>query len=346
MDRPLRPRHLEPGATVAVVSPSWGGPAVFPGVFDHGLAVLRGWGLEVREYGSTRAVRDDPARSPRRRAEDLNSAFGDPTVHAIITSIGGDDSIRLLPYLDAAVIRANPKILMGYSDTTVLLSAVRRMGLVTFHGPSVMAGLSQLPAMPEAYGRHVRSMLFEPATRLTYAPFGVFVSTYPRWEDPRNAGRAGMLTPDDGPRVLQGAGQVVGELFGGCVEVLDWIRGTSAWPTEDEWSGRLLIIEPSEEKPSPDQVTRILRSFGALGVFDRIAGLLVGRAMDHTAEEKQVLESAIRDAVAGELGRPDLPILANLDIGHSDPQWVIPIGVRAEVDLEARTLTLLEPWLT
>ena len=343
---PLRPRRLASGDTVAVISPSWGGPAVFPHVFDHGLAVLRGWGLAIQEYPSTRAGQGDAARDPRRRAADLNAAFADPVVRAIITSIGGDDAIRLLPWLDRDVIGANPKIFMGYSDTTVLLAAIRRMGLVTFHGPSVMAGFSQLGAMPEAVRRHVHAMLFEPVDRYVYEPFGVSVTDRPRWEDPGSVGRAGTLVPDEGPRVLQGGGTVQGELFGGCVEVLDWIRGTSAWPVGEEWDGRLLIVEPSEEKPSPDQVTRILRSFGARGVVDRIAGLLVGRAMDHTPPEQRALESAIVAVVADELGRRELPILGNLDIGHSDPQWVLPIGIRAELDLDARTLTLLESWLT
>ena len=82
----IRPRRLRPGDTVAVVSPSWGGPAVFPLVFERGLATLRGWGLEVRESPGTRAGRDDPARSPRGRAADLNAAFADPSVAVIVVA--------------------------------------------------------------------------------------------------------------------------------------------------------------------------------------------------------------------------------------------------------------------
>ena len=107
-----------------------------------------------------------------------------------------------------------------------------------------------------------------------------------------------------------------------------------------------MIIEPSEEKPGPEQVARILRSFGALGVFDRVAGVLVGRARDHDATETAAFEAAILSVVAGELGRTRLPIVANLPFGHTDPQWVLPLGVRAALDLRARTLTLVEPWLS
>ena len=342
----VRPRRLVPGDTVAVVSPSWGGPHAFPHVFEEGLRQLRGWGLEIREFPSTRTSAAELRGDPHRRAEDVNAAFADPEVRAVIASIGGDDSIRLLPYLDHAVIGANPKIVMGYSDTTTLLTAVRSMGQVTLHGPAVMAGLSQLGSLPVAYREHVRTMLFEPASGYRYPAFGWFVEGYPDWRDPATVGLVNPPRPDEGWRVLQGSGRVQGELFGGCLEVLDWLRGTDALPTGEEWAGCLLFIEPSEEKPSPLQVERMLRSFGVMGVFDRIAGLLVGRPRDHSDAERDALELTIRDVISVEFGRPDLPMAAGLPFGHTDPQWVVPLGVRAELDLEARTLRLTEPWLS
>jgi muramoyltetrapeptide carboxypeptidase LdcA involved in peptidoglycan recycling len=318
---------------------------VFPHVFDHGLAALRRWGLKVREYPSTRASPPRLREDPRLRADDLNSAFGDPSIRAIFASIGGDDSIRLLPFLDEDVIRANPKILMGYSDATTLLVAARGLGMVTFHGPSIMAGISQMARLAPAYEAHVREMLFEPALAHEYLPYGWFVEGYPDWGDPASVGQANALHADDGWRVLQGAGVVSGELFGGCVEVLDWLRGMSAWPVSEAWQGRLLFIEPSEEKPSPLQVARMLRAFGVMGIFDRVAGVLVGRARDHSSQEQAALDVAIQTVVAVEFGRPDLPIVANLPFGHTDPQWVLPLGVQAELDVDLRSLRLTEPWL-
>jgi muramoyltetrapeptide carboxypeptidase LdcA involved in peptidoglycan recycling len=342
----VRPRHLSPGDRVAVLSPSWGGPAVFPHVFDHGLAVLREWGLEIHEAPTTRASPKTLAGDPRARADDLNAAFADPAIRAIFTSIGGDDSIRLQPFLDLTAIAANPKILMGFSDTTTIHAAARAAGIVSFYGPSVMAGIAQMGDLPAAYRQHVHTMLFEPAATYAYEPYEAFVDGYPDWGDETLVGLANELQPDDGPHVVQGTGRVTGELFGGCLEVLDWIRGTAVWPVGDEWTGRLLFVEPSEERPTPDAVRRILRSLGVLGVFDRVVGILVGRARDFSIEEKATFESAFRAVVGGEFGRPDLPILANLDFGHTDPQWVLPIGVRAELDVDARTLRLVEPWLT
>lgn len=342
----LRPRHLEPGDAVAVVSPSWGGPSHFPHVYEHGLAVLRAWGLEVREYPSARARSDLLRRDPQSRADDLNRAFEDPSIRAIVASIGGDDSIRLLPYLDRVVIAANPTILLGYSDTTTLLVAARRLGLVTFHGPSVMAGLSQMGALPAAYERHVRDLLMTTGDGYAYPGFGGFVEGYPDWADPTRVGDVNAWQTDSGTRVLQGSGRVVGELFGGCLEVLDWLRGSWAWPDSDEWSGRLLFLETSEEKPSPLQVERVLRTFGVAGMFDRVAGIMLGRPRDHSVEERVALEGAIQAVVADEFGRPDLPIVAGLPFGHTDPQWVLAIGVHAELDVDGGTLRLVEPWLT
>lgn len=343
---PLRPRRLSPGDTVAVVSPSWGGPAAFPHVFDHGLAVLRDWGLDVRELASTRASPARLAADARLRADDLNEAFADSSIRAVIASIGGDDSIRVLPYLDLSAIAADPKIVMGYSDTTTILVAARAAGIVALHGPAVMAGMSQLRALPGAAEAHLRHMLFEPDATHDYVPYGTYVDGYLDWRDPALVGAVNPLQTDDGWHVVQGSGQVTGELFGGCLEVLDWLRGTPVWPAGDEWDGRLLFTEPSEEIPTPTQVERILRSFGAAGVFDRVAGILVGRARDQSPDQKLALESTFRSVVGREFGRPDLPIVANLDFGHTDPQWVLPIGVRAELDVDRRTLRLVEPWLT
>jgi len=347
-DRAARPRRLAPGDAVAVLSPSWGGPATFPHVYERGLDVLRAWGLEIRESPSTRAAPERLWVDPRARADDVNAAFGDPSIRAVLATIGGEDSIRLLPFLDGPTIAANPKIVMGYSDTTVLLAAVRRLGVVAFHGPSVMAGISQLDALPEVARRHVHDMLFEPAEACRYPDLDVVVHGYPDWRDPTTAGRINEPRPAGEWRVLQGAGRVTGELYGGCLEVLDWLRGTNAWPAREEWGGRLLLLEPSEEKPPPLQVERVVRAFGALGVFERdrgVVGVLLGRPRDHTPEETAAFEAAVRDVIADELGRTDLPIVGNLPFGHTDPQWVLPIGVRAELDIDAHTLTLVEPWL-
>jgi muramoyltetrapeptide carboxypeptidase LdcA involved in peptidoglycan recycling len=255
-----KPRRLQPGDVAAIASPSWGGPAAFPATYEAGLRVLRDLlGLRVRELPHAR----DVAASPRERAEDLNLAFRDPEVRLVLASIGGDDSILVLPHLDVEAARRDPKIVMGYSDTTTVLVWLAQLGVVSFHGPSVMAGLAQASALPEAFLDHVRRVLFA-AEAVTYAPYGAFCEGYADWGDPANAGRTNALRADEGPRWLQGRGTRAGPLLGGCLEVLEFLRGTPWLPLDGAtWDGRVLFFETSEEAPPPRAVKRMLRSYGA-----------------------------------------------------------------------------------
>jgi muramoyltetrapeptide carboxypeptidase LdcA involved in peptidoglycan recycling len=348
---PTRPRHLEPGDTVAVVSPSWGGPAAFPHVYEAGLDVLRAWGLTIREYPTTRMFPEALAADARARAMDLNAAFADRAVAGIVASIGGDDSIRLLPWLDLAAIRANPKVVLGYSDTTVLLTAVAAAGVVAFHGPSVMAGIGQLAALGEDASGHVRSMLFGPpdaGVPRVYPAFERVSEGYPDWRDPSLAGRVNESRPAGPWRVLQGERPARGRLWGGCLEVLDWLRGTAVWPSADDWGDRLLLLETSEENPPPLAVRRMIRSLGVTGAFERgqgVAGVAIGRWRERDAGEIAAVEAEIREVIAHEFDRPDLLVVANLPFGHTDPQWVLPLGVMATLDGERQELRLDEAWL-
>lgn len=344
--QPLRPPRLAPGDTVAVLSPSWGGPGAFPHVHEAGLAVLRGWGLEVREYPTTRLSPEALAADPVGRARDIRAALEDDGVRAIVASIGGDDAIRLLPHLDPGVIAARPMLLLGYSDTTVLLSAWRRAGVVALHGPSVMAGIGQLPALGEDALEHVRAMLFEPASPRPMPAFPRVSWGYPDWRDPSLVGRVSQRLAAGPWRLLQGtAAPVTGRLEGGCLEVLDWLRGTWAWPDPAAFDGALLAIETSEECPPAVAVGRMVRDLGVLGVLDRVAGILVGRWRDRADAEMEEVEAELVRVITGEFGRPDLPVVANLPFGHTDPQWVLPLGVRATLDPRREALTIEEPWL-
>ena len=185
-----KPARLQPGDTVAVLSLSWGGPSVYPNVFDLGLMNLRELlGVEIKEYPTTRMAKNDLYRRPERRADDLNAAFADPDVKAIVSSIGGDDSVRLLPYLDTPTIAARPKILMGFSDTTITLAYANQQGLVTFYGPSVLAGFAQLKTLPAAFGSHVREMLTTPMDEYTYEAYGERVTAFEDWGTPHYSGK-------------------------------------------------------------------------------------------------------------------------------------------------------------
>jgi muramoyltetrapeptide carboxypeptidase LdcA involved in peptidoglycan recycling len=118
--------------------------------------------------------------NPEIRAKDINDAFADREVKAIFTSIGRNDSIRILPFLDKEIIRNNPKILIGYSDTTAIHTFLNLNGVVSFYGPSVMAGLSQIEALPIEFKKHLESMLFNKQDNYEYKAYDKYCEGYPR----------------------------------------------------------------------------------------------------------------------------------------------------------------------
>src|SRR5674476_37765 len=134
------PPKLQAGDQVAVVSPSWAGAGVFPLVHDIGVEVLRDvLGLVPVEFATTRQV----GASPEERARDLNAAFADPNIKALVAVIGGSDQLTVLPYLDADTIAANPKAFFGYSDNTNLLNYLWNLGVVGYHGGSTLVHLAR-----------------------------------------------------------------------------------------------------------------------------------------------------------------------------------------------------------
>ncbi len=338
----LKPARLIVGDTVAIVSPSWGGPSIFPHIYENGLEALKDLGLKIKEFPTARAQDRFLFENPRVRAKDINDAFADKEVKAIFASIGGDDSIRILPFLDPVIIKKNPKILTGYSDTTTLLTYINHMGLVTYNGPSVMAGFSQFNAFPESFGLHVQEMLFDPQDKYEYRSFGVYCDGYPDWRNPENIGKTNELKPDDGWHFLQGTGAISGELYGGSIEVLEILNGTDFWAKKEFWSGKILFLETSEDEPPVQRVKRMLRNYGMQGIFDHVTAVLFGRPRGYTDEAKAEFDRMVVEVIDGEFGKKNIPIMSNMDFGHTDPQFILPLGVRAEIDCEAKIFRLLE----
>ena len=159
------------------------------------------------------------------------------TIQGVISTIGGDDSIRILPLLDYAVIRDNPKVFMGYSDSTVTHFAFLKAGVTSFYGPSLMAGFDENGGLPAYTAESVWKMLFSPeASELISPNTGGWTISSWDWNDERRNKKERHLQPCSGWRWLQGSGQHCGRLIGGCLDVLDWLRGTPVWPNPDAWT--------------------------------------------------------------------------------------------------------------
>ncbi|MBU0636844.1 LD-carboxypeptidase [Patescibacteria group bacterium] len=340
-----KPEKLKQGDVVAIVSPSWGGPSAFPRIYENGLKILREWGLKIKEFPTARMDAGFLKANPKIRAKDINNAFADPEIKAIFTSIGGNDSVLILPFVDKQIIASNPKILMGYSDTSTLHVFLVLQGLVSFYGPSIMAGFSQMENLPESFKSHVYEILFEPKDIYEYKPYGKYCDGYLNWANKENIGKVNPIKTDNGWHWLQGTKKVSGKLFGGCIEVLEMIKATDFWPLRYFWKEKILFLETSEQKPSINYIEHALRNYGMLGVFDQISGFIFSRARDYSDEEKIKLEEKIVSIVAEEFGKTDLPIIANFDVGHTDPQLILPLGIKAEIDCQNKSIQLIENWM-
>ncbi len=341
----IKPVKLNPGDKVAAITLSWGGPGTFPHRYEAGKRQLQEtFGLEL--VATPHALRDADwlQRHPQARADDLMQAFADPTVKAIFSTIGGEDSIRLWPYLDLSVIRDNPKIFMGYSDTTVTHLVCYKAGLVSFYGPAIMAGFGENGGLFPYMVESVRRTLFtaEPIGPIQPNRDGWTVEMLD-WADPANQERKRKLNPSTGWNFLQGTGVHRGRLLGGCFEVLDWLRGTPFWPEPEQWQDAILFLETTEDAPPPQMVLYGLRSLAAMGVLSRLAGILFARPGGGWPVERFAeYDAVLRQVVTEEEGLTDLPIITQMDFGHTDPMFVLPYGVLAEIDCEREQFTIVE----
>ncbi len=270
----LKPNKLNKGDKVAAVSLSWGG-AGEPDLlwrYERGKKVLEEqFGLQVIEMPHTLKGEKYVYQHPEERAKDLMAAFADPTVKGIFSCIGGDESVRLLPYIDYQVIAENPKVFIGYSDTTVTHMICRKAGISSFYGPSILAEFAENVKLFDYTAEWVQKTLFSNRIIGDIPASPYWTSECIPWED-GNAMKARKLEKHGGYEVLQGTGIHSGRLIGGCIEVLECLKGTDVWPEPQEWKNTLLFLETSEEKPEPDLVERWLRNYGSQGILQNING--------------------------------------------------------------------------
>lgn len=341
----IKPARLNRGDKIAAVSISWGGPGTFPQRYAIGKQQLQNeFDLQVVEMPNTLKDADWLARNPQPRAEDLMQAFADPSIKGIFSTTGGEDSIRLLPYVDLNVIHHNPKIFMGYSDTTISHLMCYKAGLVSFYGPSILAEFAENGGMFPYMVRSLRQTLFSSDAIGAIKP-NTAGWTFERldWGDAANQNRQRKLNPCTGWKFLQGSGLHRGHLVGGCLEVLDWTRGTDLFPTN--WEKAILFFEISEEAPPPNFVRYTLRTYATMGILQQLSGILFGRPY---AEENvfEKYDQAILQVIREEEGLTELPIITNMDFGHTSPMFVLPYGLEAEIDCDTHEFSIVEHAVT
>jgi muramoyltetrapeptide carboxypeptidase LdcA involved in peptidoglycan recycling len=337
------PPKPSPGARVAIVSPSFAAPGAYPAV--HELAMLRlreELGVEPVEYPTTRRV----GASAQDRAADIVAAFTDPGIGAVMAAIGGDDQLTVLPHLDADTIRAHPKPYFGFSDNTNLLNWLWNLGIVAFHGGSTMIHLGRGGSTHPVSIGSLRAALFT-TDEVEITPVDTFSEDPVPWDTEAALTDVPPQRPGGGWTWHRAGAIAEGPTWGGNLEVLHWNLAAGRWirPAED-YAGCILVIETSEEMPSATEVFRMLRNIGERGLLEQFPAVVVGRpkashfGTERTDDERAAYAADQRAAIVRALDdyAPRALAVFGVDIGHTDPQWIVPYGGPMRIDGPAGTI--------
>ena len=312
--RRLLPVRLTKGDTIGLVSPS----AATDASLNLQLAreAMEALGFAVKTGAHYDARRGHLAGTDAERAGDLNAMFADKSVKAIVCTRGGSGAARLLPLLDYAAIRRNPKVLLGYSDITALQCAIlAKTGLVTFHGPIGSGSWNKFNV--------------DQFQRVLLA--GELVEY-------RNRLEAGdELVPRKNRTSTITGGKARGELIGGNLTVLTALAGSPYLP---DFRGRILFLEDVSE--APYRIDRMFSTLKLMGALDQIAGFIFGDCSDCNPGNgygsltlEQILDDYIKPL--------KIPAYRGAMIGHIREQFIVPVGGKVELDADAGTFRLLEP---
>ncbi|WP_114951171.1 S66 peptidase family protein [Sphingosinicella terrae] len=310
-----KPPRLRPGDTVGLVEPA----GFTADSFDLAvvLETVRAMGLVPRPAPHLLSRYGYLAGRDEERGGDLMAMYRDPAVKAIFAVRGGWGCARILPHLDFDVIRANPKLLIGFSDITALhLALAARTDCPTIHGPNAASSWGELS------WESFRGLVFEGETP-TY-------STPPGTEDRlvQRSGRIRTFRP----------GRATGPLLGGNLTVLAALVGTPYLP---DFDGAILFIEDVDE--AEYRIDRMLTQLALAGILGKVAGVVFGQCTSCTSQGSSTVGFTLSQVLEQHLAPLGVPAFQGALIGHVANQFSIPVGIPAEIDAEAGTIRILEP---
>jgi muramoyltetrapeptide carboxypeptidase len=314
--RPARkPPRLRRGDVVGLVEPA----GFTDDQFDLDLIKesIAAMGLVPRPAPHLLARYGYLAGKDRDRAADVNAMYADDRVRAVFAVRGGWGSARILPYLNFDVIRANPKLLIGFSDITALhMAFAARAGFTTIHGPNAASAWGKLS------WDSFRELVFDGATPAYRTPEAT---------DDRLVQRAGRI------RTIR-PGKASGRLLGGNLTVLTALMGTPYLP---DFAGSILFLEDIGE--AEYRIDRMLTQLALGGVLRRVAGVVFGQCTDCRNTGPSIGGFTLSEVLKQHLEPLGVPVFQGALIGHIPNQFSMPIGIRAEIDASAGTIRMLEP---
>jgi muramoyltetrapeptide carboxypeptidase LdcA involved in peptidoglycan recycling len=341
------PLPLKPGDKVAIISPSFGMPFLFPWVYKQGLNRIREiFELVPVEFPTACQSPEYLSKNPQARAKDINQAFSDSSIKGIIATIGGIDQIRILPYLDKELITYNPKIFMGYSDCTNLHLFLWNLGIVSYYGGAVMTQFAMGGGMQDYTINSIKKALFDP-------PIG-HISAAPEysdadldWADENNLNKKRPMYQSEGWYWHNTDEQIIeGRLWGGCLEVLDLHLSVRRYlPAFENLKDTIFFIETSEELPSEGFVYCFIAALAEIGLLQGFKAILVAYPKAQFCNrqppegrnafilnQQKAIKNALKDY------NINLPVIFNMNFGHTDPQMIIPNGGNVKINCAAKTI--------
>jgi len=326
---------LSKGDKVAILSPSFAAPGMWPHVHKLGLSRLKEvFGLEPVEYPTTSKL----GASIEERAADLVEVFKDSDIKAVIASIGGDDQVTYIKNLSVDAFTENPKPFFGYSDNSHFCNFLFLNSIPSYYGGSLFTQYAMQGEMDAYTVEYLKHALFDEG-EFELKPSDEYNDMGLDWGDESLLNTRRTYEPSDGWH-WEGSKNVEGLLWGGCVESVDeMLRHNIKIPSLEQFESTVLMLETSEEIPSADYVSRVMRALGERGILERAQSILMGRPKawefdkQKTTEEKESHRVEQHEAVLKTVRsyNKDIPIIQNMNFGHTDPQIPMPYGNKVRI---------------
>lgn len=332
-----KPKRLVKGDKIATVSPCNGfaGDVDIKWKYNLGVLRLQEAGLQVVAAPNSLRGSDYLSKNPAARAEDIMWAFENNDVHAIIANVGGNDSIKVIPYIDPKIISNNPKIFIGYSDVMNIHLLCYKCGLSSFYGDNLLNPIADQSGWHEYSKRWFIKTLFHtsPIGQIDPSSDWTFESS-----DYFNAKKKRTYYPNNGYQKIQGNGVVTGRLIGGHTGLME-LEGTSVELVAEDYNGAILFIEDIPEFFDENAVNIFFDYLGQKGILQNLNGIIIGKTNENSSFSMR--SQVIRKIVLGKYSC-SLPIIYGLNFGHSSPMFVLPYGALAEINCENETFSILE----
>ncbi len=333
---------LKKGDKVAIVSPSFAASAVWPHVHELGLERIRDvFGLVPVIYPVTAKL----DATLEEKASDLIAAFSDSDIKAVISTLGGDIQVTYIKNLPAEPFASNPKPFFGYSDNSHLANFLFMSGIPSFYGAALFTQFAHQKEMNPYTVKYIRHALFDEG-EFELIPSESFNDIGLDWNDIEQLHVEREYEVNDGWS-WNGSKNAEGLLWGGCVESVDeMLRHGIVIPSLEQFENIVLMMETSEEIPSSDYVMRFFRALGERGILSRVKGICIGRAkarefdkmrsseerVAYRREQQEIILNTVRAY------NKEIPIVQNMDFGHTEPQIPMPYGNLVRIDSENKKI--------